>query len=154
MTSPFDAVARLSAIEASQIVLAARSQQIQEMCKKVCKALDGDRAQVNIITTNQQVFIGDWPTPRFWKKPVALQESGCREVVLADRTLAISDTRLHPVMCLMPWVMEWRGYIGSPIHYDGEVIGAMCVLTEKPREWSSKDVARIEEHTEQLRKSL
>lgn len=157
MTSPdprFRAVARLAAIEASAILTTQRGKDVQDICERLCKALKGDRAQVNLITADQQVFIGDWPKPRFWSKPIALKDGGCREVVLADHTLAIPDTRQHPVMCLMPWVQEWRGYIGTPIHYDGQVLGVMCVLTTWVRTWQDSEITRIEGFAREMERLL
>lgn len=112
------------------------------ICYTVCQLLDVDAAQLNVVTDTQQVYIAEWP--RVSRPPVALSNSGCREVVLANDMIAIEDTLAHPIMCQMPWTLSWRGYLGVPLHYDGQTIGSLCALTVKKRAWTSIERVSLE----------
>lgn len=149
-----DSRARLAALERSGIRLIGVQEALQEACQAAAGLLRGDAAQVNVVTRYEQEFLAEWPRPRRWRKPVPLSNSGCREVVIAEHTLVIDDTHEHPVVCVMPWVQDWRGYIGAPIAYDTQVIGSLCVLTKEPRDWTDGDVAALEVLADKVSASL
>lgn len=135
-----DSATRLIAIERSGILLAAQQEALNAVCKMAHQLIGADASQLNVITASEQLFVAEWPQPRFWRKPVPLSNSGCREVVLAEKPVVIPDSREHPVACLMPWSQDWLGYLGSPVSYGNEVLGSLCVLSKKVRHWSDKDV--------------
>lgn len=135
-----DSTSRLAAIERSGILQASRQQAFMAVCKLAHTLVGATASQLNVLTADEQLHLAEWPRPRIWRKPIPLSESGCREVVIAEVPIVIPDTLLHPIMCLKPWVGEWRGYLGCPVVYDGEVIGSLCALTNSVRHWSQKDV--------------
>jgi GAF domain-containing protein len=149
-----DSVPRLIAIERSGILLVKRQEMLVEVCKALYEALSVDDVQVNVITATHQIFVAEWPKPKRRRKPNPLTNSGCREVILANQPVVIPDSREHPIMCTMPWVKEWLGYLGVPLRYEGQPLGTLCVLTRKVRQWTPEDVALVESHAERIARSF
>ena len=116
---------------------------LQHLCFTTKTLLNVDAAQLNALTATQQHFIAEWP-PGAHRPPISVDNAGCREVVRGRQTLAVVDTREHPVLCGMPWTSEWRGYMGAPIWFEGQIIGSVCALTATPRHWLERDRLALE----------
>lgn len=133
---------RLAALERSGLLRHDDYDRLTRLCYTATELLDADAAQINVITDSQQVFLAEWP--RTVRPPAALSSSGCRQVVLRGELVAVEDTLKDPVLCTMPWVASWRGYMGVPLTFEGQVLGSMCVLTVKQRPWSMMDRVALE----------
>lgn len=144
------ALTRLAAIERSGILLTARYSALSGICEAVATDLGVNSAQVNVITATQQIFVAEWPKPRKRREPGPLSDSGCREVVLAEHTVIIPDTALHPVVSGQPWTLEWRGYLGAPVRFSNQILGSLCVLTKEPRAWSETNVDTLEQYADKV----
>lgn len=133
---------RLRAVELSGLLRHEMGRRMVHICYTATALLDVDASQLNVITADQQIFVAEWPRAR--RDPVGLENSGCREVVAAQETLAVSNTIYHPVMCQMPWSATWGGYLGAPIRFHDQVLGSLCVLTHDPRDWKRTDIMALE----------
>lgn len=133
---------RLSAIERSGLLRHTQHERLNRLCYTATELLDVDAAQINVLTDTQQIYVAEWP--RVLRRPTDIRESGCQEVLAAERTVAIDDTRTHPVMCRMPWTATWRGYLGTPLKLDSMVLGTMCALTTHTRAWTDMDRLTLE----------
>jgi len=137
-----DDPARLLAIERSGLLRHTQSERLNRLCYTATQLLNADASQVNVLTATQQVYVAEWP--RVLRLPTDLQESGCKEVLAAERTLVVPDTLDHPLMCAQPWTATWRAYLGTPLVLDGQVLGTMCALDHAPRDWSRYDELALE----------
>ncbi len=135
-----DSAVRLAAIERSGILIGARQEAFNAVCKMAHSLVGADCSQLNVLNAQSQIYVAEWPRPGRFRQPTPMKDSGCREVVIAEVPIVIDDSRLHPVTCLMPWTSDWLGYLGCPVTYDSQVLGSLCVLTKKVRPWSAKDV--------------
>lgn len=149
-----DASLRLIAIERSGILLLKRQAVMSEICQALYTELSVSFVQINVVTATEQVFIAEWPTPKKKRNPSPLSNSGCREVVLAETAVVIPDSHLHPIVCLMPWAQDWRGYLGCPVVYEGQVLGALCVLTRAVRDWTEDEVTVVQKYADKVSRSL
>lgn len=134
--------ARLLAIERSGLLRHTQSERLNRLCYTATQLLDVAAAQINVLTATQQVYVAEWP--RVLRLPTDIKGSGCQEVLKAEHSLAVNDTREHPVMCAMPWSATWQSYLGVPLQLDGLTLGTMCALDHQPREWTKYDVLTLE----------
>lgn len=142
---------RLSAITRSG-VLALHATRLQTLTVRAVRLLHADAAQVNVVDDQQQHHVAACPPVLERTGPV--KESGCRLVVETGQLLVVPDAERHPIVCDMPWAAVWRGYLGHPITYDGQVIGSFCVLTEEPRAWTLTDSHTLAELAAQASRTL
>ncbi len=72
----------------------------------------------------------------------------CQYAMVNDGTLAIGDTRADPTYRDVPTVesLGVAAYIGVPMKTaGGDVIGSFCAIDYRPREWTERDRAVMEE---------
>lgn len=138
MSNELDDPARLAALERSGLMRKEAGARFTHVCYTVTQLLNSDVSMLSVITSDRQRFVAEWPrTPL--QPELDLSQSGCKEVVLTNRLVAITDTRLHPVLCRMSWSAIWQGYASAPVVLDGQPIGALCALTVGRRQWSAHD---------------
>lgn len=140
--NPLAAPARLEALERSGLLRHTGQSQLTRLCYTTTALLGADAAQINVVTDSEQVFVAQWPREK--RPPADLSSSGCREVVVTGQVIAVEDARDHPMMCTMPWVASWQGYIGAPLRFQGQVIGALCALSVTHRAWTRLDKVSLQ----------
>ena len=72
-----------------------------------------------------------------------LAESICRHVVQSGASLVVADARRDAIVGNEPGVRAGviGAYLGTPLRVvGGHTLGALCVLSDEPREWSPDDV--------------
>ena len=102
---------------------------------------------VTIVRSDVQTFIGQvglppdmagaGETPRSW--------SFCQHAVRAETSLVIEDAKAHPLLATTPLVeMSLVGaYAGVPIEVDGQIVGTVCALSDKPHRFEAKEMATL-----------
>lgn len=144
MGARLDDPRRLAALSRSGLLLRPLNDRLDRLVATAASVVAADAAQVNVVDDTSQHHLSRWP-PVVSTEPRPVQESGCRHVVETGHTLAVPDTLADPVFCVLPWVRDgWRGYLGTPICYEGEPIGALCVLSHQPRRWFRADTLALE----------
>jgi len=81
------------------------------------------------------------------RRETPLSHSFCRHVVESAQTLVAGDVREHPLLHDNPAVTELNiaAYLGAPVRGGDEtVLGALCVIDETPRQWSTIDIEHLE----------
>jgi GAF domain-containing protein len=118
----------------------------------VSKVLGVPWALVTLIDTSYQVFLGvseSWTGGRYGP----LSESFCQYVVLSASPLIIPDADAEPLVAdELEQVRAGGGevvvaaYMGMPVRdSDGLVVGSLCLIDEKPREWSKEEMDLLNE---------
>ena len=77
-----------------------------------------------------------------------LSHSFCRHVKAQKAPLIVSNAPKHPLLKdnLAIRDLKVMAYLGVPISQpSGEVIGAICVINNRPREWSDADIAKLQD---------
>ena len=77
-----------------------------------------------------------------------LSHSFCKYVRDAGEPLVVTDAREHPLLKDSPAITEFGivSYLGIPFHGDrGTPIGALCCISQSPREWGMEDVDALAE---------
>lgn len=133
---------RLAALERSGLLRHGQDERLVRICYTVTELLQVDASQVNIITDRAQHTVAEWP--RAAPAVAEFSNSGCWTVVEAEGTTAIENTLEHPILCRMPWTATWQGYLGTPITYEGQHLGALCALSVSKRKWTLHDRMGLE----------
>ena len=111
----------------------------------VAKVLRVPVALVSLVDQDHQFFKSCFGLPEPWAtlRRTPLSHSFCQEVVEQKKALCISDARLDPMLkdCLAIRDLGVTAYLGLPLtRSDGQTIGALCAIDNKPREWSELDI--------------
>lgn len=80
------------------------------------------------------------------ERQTPLSHSFCQHVVARNHTLIVGDSRKDPLVADNPSVDELDviAYLGTPVYVDGQPVGALCVIDEKPRLWRDQDAQNLE----------
>ena len=76
-----------------------------------------------------------------------LSHSFCQFVAERNAPLIVDDARHHQLVAENKAIQDLNviAYLGVPIHLpDHRPVGALCVISPEPREWSSDDIALVE----------
>ncbi len=137
-----DDPARLAALEESGLLDKDVVGRLNHLTFSAVQITGADASQINVLGAVIQHTVAQYPEPLAEAMPV--ESSGCYEVVRRTATIAITDTVEHPQTCDLPWVQLFRGYLGTPVCFDGQPVGAMCVLSVEPRVWRTHDLLALE----------
>lgn len=143
MTRRLDDPVRLAALERSGLLVKPPTERMRHLVYTAYTLLKCDAAQINILSDTVSHTSVEWPRSRM-SPDLDVTDSGCKMTLELEGTLVIPDAAQHPIACLMPWVTEFRGYIGTMLCYDKQPIGALCALTVSPRAWTPTDKMTIE----------
>ncbi len=113
---------------------------------------------VSLIDADRQFFKSAHGLPEPWasRRETPLSHSFCQHVVAQEAPLIVEDARLEPLLRDNEAIDDIGviAYAGFPImSSDGEVIGSLCAIDDKPRYWSATDLEMLRElaglaHTE------
>ncbi len=108
--------------------------------------LNADHAAINVITQDGQVTISS--TDVAVDAPGAIrprEQSWCQHVIAIGDVLAVREGRSHALVAgTEPAISgEVASYLGYPIVVQGEIVGALCVYDDLPREWTELDSRRL-----------
>lgn len=139
---PLDDPERLEALELSGLLTKSMPERIDHLAFAACHLLVADACQINALNGTIQHTVVGYP-PGDWLDMV-VEDTGCKEPVRTGQPFVVPDSHIHPVTCDMPWAQQFRGYMGAPIAWGGNlVVGSICVLTEKPRPWKTYEVTAL-----------
>ena len=102
--------------------------------------LDAPTVLISFVDADRQYFksvaCSDGSASPGWHP---LETSFCQDVVGTGMPLVVSDARAEPAFAERGTMA--RAYAGVPLTTDdGHVLGALCALDEKPRDWSARDI--------------
>jgi len=118
--------------------------EFDRIARLAARLLHAPIALVTLVDEDRQWFKSGIGLPEPWAsvRETPLSHSICRHVVARGETLAINDARRHPLVCDCPAIAELGvvAYLGSPLRIqDGHVLGALCVIDARPREWAMEE---------------
>jgi len=132
---------RLAALERSGLLFRPLPDRLDRLAEQAAVQLGADAGLLNVLDAESQHHLAQWPERTATVTPV--EQTGCQLVITAERTVAVPDALTHPVLCRLPWVETWRGYLGAPVLYDAQVLGSLCVLSREPRAWTNYDALSL-----------
>ncbi|WP_204054526.1 GAF domain-containing protein, partial [Planomonospora parontospora] len=140
---------RLRALHATGLLEADEVPVLDRVTRLAVRCLRVPAAMVSLIDADRQVVISAaGPDEPGRHEQAPLSQSLCRHVVATGAPLTVPDARADA---------RWRGiespgdgrltsYAGMPLRAGpGQVLGALCVIDAEPRQWSSEQLATLED---------
>lgn len=116
----------------------------------VAERLDVPVALVSLVDVNGQAFPGAFGLPEPWmsERWTPLSHSFCQHVVTSGERLVVANSNDDPLVADNLAVMELGviAYAGIPLRTGtGPVIGSMCAIDHRPRQWSPTELDDLAE---------
>lgn len=146
LTSP----SRLAALRATGLLDGAANPVLDRLSRLATALLDVPVALVSLVDDKRQHFAGmtglaGWAGA---ERGTPLSHSFCQHVVARDRPLIVTDASTDPLLRdnLAFTELGVVGYVGVPLRSsDGETLGAMCAIDTSPVQWTTRQVAALED---------
>jgi phosphoserine phosphatase RsbU/P len=138
---------RLAAVEAAGLAGTGPEESFDRLARLASSLLATPLAFVTVVDDHRswyKSFIGGPEGAPRWG---AVEESFCQYVVGSDTECIIGDARESELARHNPavekmGVVAWAGFpVRAP---DGEVLGTLCAVDTRPREWTARDVQVLE----------
>ncbi|MFI9530807.1 SpoIIE family protein phosphatase [Micromonospora rosaria] len=116
----------------------------------VARVLAVPVALVSLVDDVRQFFPGAVGLAAPWQqgRTTPLTHSFCQRVVRTGQPLVVSDARTDARVCDSPAIEDLRvvAYAGMPLTDEtGHVLGSLCAIDDRPREWSDPELALLTE---------
>jgi signal transduction histidine kinase len=142
---------RLAVLRGLGILDSPEEESFDRISRLAARLLKAPVALVSLIDANRQYFKSAVGLVEPWQssRETPLESSFCKYVVKDGAPLAINDARTNPAHRGNPAIgtLGVVAYLGCPLVYRGEVLGALCIIDNKPREWSEEDADLIRDLT-------
>lgn len=141
---------RLAALRASGLLDTPPDASFDRVTHLVSRLLDAPTALFSLVDKNRQFFKSQTglAEPLATERQTPLSHSFCQWVISGREPVVISDAREHPVLRHNLAVHDYGivAYTGVPINtVQGESLGSLCAVDGKPRDWSSNDMATLQD---------
>lgn len=120
---------------------------LNTLCHTLGAALGCDRVMLALVTGEDDQYpvhlgFGEHLPPHPHHRGPTL----CHFVIAQNHTLALADTRAHAPYNQVGSVVHGgvQAYLGTPLHFGGEVVGSLCVIDVRPRDWSAAQQQTLE----------
>ncbi|MET7424386.1 GAF domain-containing protein [Dactylosporangium sp. NPDC005555] len=139
---------RLQAVVATGLS-SAPHRRFDMIAEQVRAKLRAPVALVVLVEADRQLFPGAAGLPEQWQRSrqTPLTHSFCQYVVGTNDRLVVRDARCHPLLHTNDAIRDLGvvAYAGAPLtSSDGQVLGALCVIDDQPRDWTSAELADLD----------
>jgi GAF domain-containing protein len=141
-----DSLQRLSATS-DAIASSEPDPALQQCVESVARALDVPIALVSVVVKHIQFFRAQVGLPPDLAVSCATSRSNsfCQFVVRGEEAFAVRDARTDArVPSELVEVYAIRAYLGVPLRHRGEVIGTLCAIDVRERDFSAEHRAALE----------
>lgn len=125
---------------------------MQAIAERVRRRVGVPVALVSLVQPEQQVFPGMVGLPEPWAtlRSTPLTHSFCQYVVASAEPLVVPDARVHPLLSDNRAVHELGvvAYAGMPLVAEGNVLGSLCAIDTRPRDWTDSELAALRDLAE------
>lgn len=141
---PINDPERLDALQRSGLLRHDERERFDILCETAASLLSVPIAQLNVLNADEQISVGAYPCDTM--RRLRVQDTNCQVTIRAAEPVIVENTLLHPIMCISPLtqVLGVRSYLGVPVFFDEEPVGAFCVADYKVREWGGWDVIGLQ----------
>lgn len=135
---------RVNAARSVLIAVALVDPELRAVVERVQEYIQADGVMVVIMDEDQahmvtvdgadvvRTELGDIPT-------APGEESYCKYTVTMSIPFTVEDALLEPVLKGNRWVDQVRGYLGGTLMVSDFPVGALCALSDAPRQWSYEE---------------
>ena len=141
---------RLDALRRTGLLDSAPDPTFDRLTRIASRVLHAPVALVSLVDRDRQFFKSCLGLPEPWgqERETPLSHSFCQHVVISRRPLVIRDAREHPDLrdSLAIPDLGVVAYLGVPlITRSGEALGSLCVIDNRPRDWTAEEIALVTE---------
>jgi len=142
---------RLAALQRTGLLDSAPDERFDGLARVAAKALHAPIALVTLVDEDRQFFkscIGLTKEPWASQRETPLSHSFCQHAVATRRPLIVDDAREDPTLRdnLAIRDLDIIAYAGIPlIGADGQALGTLCVIDDRPRHWRGEETALLQE---------
>lgn len=149
LTDDSKSTKRLAALRGSGLLDSPAEPAFDRLTQLATAALRVPIALISLVDHDRQFFKSQCglPAPHAEARETPLQYSLCQHVVMSQTPLIVSDARQDELLKDNLGVCDLGvvAYAGVPVRDEaGFILGSMCAVDVKPREWSSEDIALLE----------
>lgn len=140
---------RLGAVHATGLLDTPPSEALDRLTRLASTLIDAPATFISLVDADRDFYVSHCG----FGEPLATSRelrgtTFCHYAMVNEGALVIDDTRADPLYREVPTVQSLgvAAYLGVPMKAtDGEVIGSFCAIDFKPRAWTVRDVAVMEE---------
>jgi GAF domain-containing protein len=141
-------VSRLMSLHHSGLLDTPAEEVFDRFTRLAAHLLKTRTALLSLVDADRQFFKSaqGLDEPLASKRETPLSHSICKHVVELGTGLVIPDGRVHPTVRDSPAVHDnyFVAYAGMPVFAsDGQILGTLCVIDNRPREWTEADLAAL-----------
>lgn len=141
---------RLASLRATGLLDSPPEAAFDRLVQLAARLADAPRALVTLVDEDRQFFKASVGLPAPWaeRRETPLTHSLCQHVVDDQRPLVAPDTREDPRLRDSQAIADLGAvaYAGVPLRRpDGQVLGTLCVLDDRPRHWTADQVRTLED---------
>ncbi len=140
---------RLAALRATGALGGPFRPALDRIAAVAARVLNAPVSFVSLVDEDRQVFagcVGLTKEPWASQRSAPLSHSFCQHAVARREPLVVTDAREDPVLksSLAIRDLDVIAYLGVPlIAADGAALGTLCVIDDKPRLWTTEQVALL-----------
>lgn len=139
---------RLAALEDAHLLSDPPEEALARLTRIAIRLLDVPAAFVTLADDEVELFLGATGLAAGPERlqTARVEESFCRHVLVAREPLVVEDARTDDRVRESPLIEELGivAYLGAPlVTTDDHALGAFCVASPTPREWSEGDVEAV-----------
>lgn len=137
--------ARLATLRRSQILATGQNEVFDALTRIAAGVLDAPVSVLSVIDNDRQYFLGATGVAQALRAAPP-SDSFCAKVVASGQPLIIEDARAHALgkeNAAME-MLDIGAYMGVPVMTaDGHTLGALAVISHRPRGWKGPDLALL-----------
>ena len=139
---------RLEAVRRTGLLVDANDPTLDRLTNMARMVVEAPVALISLIEADRQVFASSPGLGEPWatRGETPLSYAICTHAIAYREPLVLNDVRLHQGLSNSPAVTELEvvAYLGIPLITDrGHVLGALCAIDHKPRDWSEEQVELV-----------
>ncbi|WP_189237721.1 ATP-binding protein [Planomonospora parontospora] len=137
---------RIRALHATGLLEGTGAPALDRVTRLAVRWLSVPIAMVSLVDADRQVVVSSAGPAGPWREE-PLSQSLCRHIVATGAALTVpdvpADERWDAVRAAGGGSL--KAYAGMPLHGDGHVLGALCVIDTTARRWSAEQLAALED---------
>ncbi len=141
-------VARLAALTQSGLLDSPPEEAFDRFTRLASHVLRARTALLSLVDEDRQFFKSAQGLSEPWatKRETPITHSICKHVVANASGVVLPDAKMDRVIGGCPGIDALRlvAYTGMPVRsIDGQVLGALCVMDDKRREWTTGELEAL-----------
>ena len=141
---------RLKALRATGLLDSEPDERFDGLARVAARVVDAPVALVSLVDEDRQFFKACFGLAEPWasRRETPLSHSFCQHAVAAKQPLIVDDARKDPTLRDNEAIRDMNviAYAGIPlIGSDGQALGTLCVIDDKPRRWRAEETSLLQE---------